>query len=108
MERQLYKLCVYMNLQEKPWEFANINKGQKVKYNKKQYTCIDGWVKEGNEALLVLGGIIKDGNMHPNLKNFVIPITQDENAEAYKHLQLCIKEQVQFGPASKPEISVEK
>lgn len=36
--------------------------------------------------MLVLGGIKKEGHMHPNLRNFVVPATDDENSEHYKHL----------------------
>lgn len=35
---------------------------------------------------MVLGGIMKEGHMHPNLRNFVVPTTDDENSEHYKHL----------------------
>lgn len=36
--------------------------------------------------MLVLGGIKKEGHMHPNLRNFVVPAADDENSEHYKHL----------------------
>jgi hypothetical protein len=68
-----------MILQDKQWEFSSMNKGEIVKYSKKEHTCIDGWIKEGDEALLVLGGIIKEAHLHPNLKNYVIPIIEDEH-----------------------------
>lgn len=45
MKRHLHKLCVYMLLQEKNWEFIELNKGETVKFSKKEHCCIDGWVK---------------------------------------------------------------
>lgn len=34
----------------------------------------------------MLGGIKKEGHMHPNLRNFVVPASDDENSEHYKYL----------------------
>lgn len=62
-----------MVLQDKKWEFNNLNNGQIVKFSKKDFVCIDGWIKEGAQSLLVLGGLKRDNHQHPNLKNFVIP-----------------------------------
>ena len=48
------------------------------KYTKKDFYCIDGWVKEQQQVIVILQGLIKlteDGHFfaHPNLKNYVIP-----------------------------------
>lgn len=45
-----------------------------IVYNKKEYNRIDGWVNEGEEAVLVLEGVKRDGHMHANLRNYVIPL----------------------------------
>lgn len=39
---------------------------------------MDGWVKEEDNVLLVLGGIQRDGKMHANLKQFVVPLSDEE------------------------------
>lgn len=66
-----------MILQDKVWELTNLNIGSIVKFNKKEYNCIDGWIKDGENALLVLEGIKRDGHLHANLKNYVIPCGDD-------------------------------
>lgn len=76
---------------------VGINTNEIVKYCKKQYTCIDGWIKEGDDALLVLKGIKRDGHMHPGLKNYVVAWQQEE-IEANILDSIVLKQQ-----SSKPE-----
>ena len=55
-----------------------INSREVRRYVKKECVCIDGWVKEGGECLMFLEGLRRDGHMHANLRNFVIPIEDGE------------------------------
>lgn len=47
MDKKLVKICGYMILQQKKWEFLLPSRDEKKieKYNKKDYVCIDGWIK---------------------------------------------------------------
>jgi hypothetical protein len=62
-----------MILQDKAWKFVEINQTSTVTFTKKDYVCIDGWIKDGEKAVFVLAGIKRDGQLHPNLKNYVLP-----------------------------------
>lgn len=77
-----------MILQEKKWNFIVPVQKKIEKFAKKDYVCIDGWIKEKEEAIIVLEGLGKegeDGNIirHPNLKNYVIPY-DGSNEEQYE------------------------
>ena len=49
-----------------------------VEFLKKDFTCIDGWIKEKEKGLLLIEGLRKgNGQLHPNLKNYVIPMPKD-------------------------------
>ena len=53
---------------------------------KKQFTCIDGWIKEKGRVLYVLEGIERQDSekgvfRHPNIKNFVIPFPEESEEE---------------------------
>ncbi len=81
-----------MLLQDKKWEFRNLNNRQVVNFSKKDFVCIDGWIKEGAQSLLVLGGLKRDSHQHPYLKNFVIPYSAEEKTyEYYKSFALSVK-----------------
>lgn len=71
-----------MLLQENKWEFV-LPDNKLVEYNKKEYTCMDGWIKEKAQAILVVEGLKREINgqyaLHQNLKNFVIPVVEDED-----------------------------
>lgn len=66
-----------MILQEKKWNF--VMPDEKIqKFVKKDYVCIDGWIKEKDDVIMILEGLMREsqeGNImkHPNLKNYVIP-----------------------------------
>lgn len=68
-----HHLVIYMVLQEDKWEIV-FGEEREVVFSKKEYTCVDGWIKEKENALLLIEGLTKNTGPHPNLKNYVIPI----------------------------------
>ena len=54
-----------------------LNEPSTVIYSKKEHTCIDGWIKEQAQALMVLTGIKRDNHFHANLKHYVVPYQRD-------------------------------
>jgi hypothetical protein len=69
-----------MLLQESRWEFVLPQK-KIIEYAKKEYTCIDGWIKDQDKAIVILETLKREkaNNQHithQNLKNFVIPYVE--------------------------------
>ena len=75
-----------MLLQEKEWKFVFEEGFKAGEFVKKQFTCIDGWIKEKGRVIYVLEGIEREDSekgmfKHPNIKNFVIPFPLQEEDE---------------------------
>ena len=47
LHKNLHKISVYMILQDKKWYFQKLGDNKIIKYNKKEFNCIDGFIKEG-------------------------------------------------------------
>lgn len=74
---ELHKLIAYMLLQENRWEFV-MPRRKLIEYSKKEHTCVDGWIKEQQKAIMLVEGIRRPtptGNyiLHQQLRNFVLP-----------------------------------
>ena len=64
-----------------------------LQYHKKEHHCMDGWIKEAETALVVVEGMKRDGHMHANLKNYVLPLqdNEEESIQQYEKLKLVTK-----------------
>ena len=65
-----------MFLQEKKWEFV-FSDNKRVQYDKKEHRCVDGFIKDSKEVVFLLDGLVRDGQRHANIKNYVIPYADD-------------------------------
>lgn len=45
MCEELAKICIYMVLQEHPWQFV-LGSQETFPFSKKEHNCIDGWIKD--------------------------------------------------------------
>lgn len=53
-----------------------------VEYSKKEQTCVDGWIKEQEKVIVLVEGLRRMATtggftVHQQLKNFVIPYTDE-------------------------------
>lgn len=71
-----------MILQEKKWSF--VMPDEKIeKFVKKDFVCIDGWIKQREDVIVIVEGLVREGQegnsvKHPNLRNYVIPFSLED------------------------------